>query len=431
VYVGVLTRSTTCNEVLLIELNVSFSSHTKGIHTIHVRPEGRSTITMDLQLAVLRNLPTPIVVLSPLHTTVFVNRALERIIGSPDYLQSIESQILGHSLTELGIRLLYNRTWEMVLDKLASAEGASSEGKEISENDKVHEADVLLENSHLNFEDRHFRILMSTIMIEEGMHYILSLERSAHIAKQLKPSDCDSRPPAAPDEAISVTPGDPIRDSVADSPRDIFGMKKAVFDSSDVMGFILTADEKFYLTNKKTREVLGDAMGGAEGCDGPTLRASMAIWDEKFTRQLDAAEYPGISLVRSKKPFNGHRYGFTQAITGDKLVMNMSGECLYDDDTGEFLGGLCWCHDVQEYSDFVSDQQNRLLRSHETICDLMPHLVWTTTPDGLVDWYSRRVSLIRGSLEVFSPYSLILVVRFHWLDTRRVPWRWISTCSTS
>jgi hypothetical protein len=73
--------------------------------------------------------------------------------------------------------------------------------------------------------------------------------------------------------------------------------------------------------------------------------------------------------------------------------MNVSGECLYDDDTGEFLGGICWCRDLQEYSDFLSEQQQRILESHETICNLMPHLVWTTTTDGDCDWFSQRVGI--------------------------------------
>jgi hypothetical protein len=79
-------------------------------------------------------------------------------------------------------------------------------------------------------------------------------------------------------------------------------------------------------------------------------------------------------------------------ITGDKVVMNVSGECLYDDDTGEFMGGICWCRDLQEYGDFLSEQQQRTLESHETICNLMPHLVWTTTTEGFCDWFSQRVS---------------------------------------
>jgi hypothetical protein len=47
-----------------------------------------------------------------------------------------------------------------------------------------------------------------------------------------------------------------------------------------------------------------------------------------------------MRLVRAKKPFTDYRCGFTHAVTGDKNVMNVSGECLYDD-TGELIGGMC------------------------------------------------------------------------------------------
>jgi hypothetical protein len=216
-----------------------------------------------------------------------------------------------------------------------------------------------------------------------------SFERSAHIEKKVIPHDEDQI--VLPDGEHSVTPNGVRHDVVVESRRDIHRIKKAVFDSSNIAAFILTVDEKFYLTNKKTRELLGDVMGGAEGCDGLSLRRKLEIWDEHFTRRLEPSEFPGLRLVRAKKPFTDYRCGFMHAITGDRVVMNVSGECLYDDDTGEFMGGICWCKDLQEYSDFLREQQQRTLESHETICNLMPHLVWTTTTEGVCDWFSQRV----------------------------------------
>ena len=143
-------------------------------------------------------------------------------------------------------------------------------------------------------------------------------------------------------------------------------IKKAVFESTDI-GFILSVDEKFYLTNKKTREVIGDVMGGAEGCDGLSLRARLKIWDENFTRGLEAKEFRGMRLVRARAPFKDYRCEFTHAVTGNEVMMKVSGECLYDDDSGEFMGGIFWCRDLQEYSD-LSEQEQRRLESHETIC---------------------------------------------------------------
>jgi hypothetical protein len=282
----------------------------------------------------------------------------------------------------------------VVLDKLVSAQTlvrSEGGGAQTRTENLVHEVEVALEAPHFRPEDRHFRVLISVLGADDGMHFMLSFERSAHFEKRLIPRE--GQEVRSIDGAHSAPPIiDTRRDSVIEAPRDISRIKKAVFDSSNVVAFILSADENFYLANKKTREILGDIVGGAEGCDGLSLRASLEIWDEHFTRRLDRDELPGMKLVRAKKALTDYRCGFVHAITRNKTVMTVNGECLYDDDTGEFLGGICWCRDLQEFSDFLREEQEQLLESHETICNLMPHLVWTTTPEGFVDWYSKRVS---------------------------------------
>lgn len=340
--------------------------------------------SMDLQLAVLRHLPTPVLVLSPQRKIIFANRAAERMLGSRDPLQSPGTGIVGSAPADMGINLLYNRLWDVVLDRLASVqEHVAAEGSECS----VHEVDAVVDNPATSYSNRHFRVLFSTLKAADGVHFILSFERSAHMEKGII-SDGDEATPSL--MAMLPTPGGVGRNAVGPV-QNILRVKKAVFDSHDVPGFILTVDEEFYLANIKAREVLGDVMGGAEGCDG-SVRTRLEIWDENFTRRLNQTEFPGMRLVRAKVPFTDYRCGFVHAVTGDKIVTYVDGECLYDDDTGEFLGGLCWCREVQEYSDFLVDQQQRRLRSHETICNLMPHLVWTTKTDGQADWFSERVS---------------------------------------
>jgi len=368
-----------------------------------VPPRNPRHSSADLQLAVLRHLPTPILVLSPKRTAVFANRAAGRVLGLPDPIQSHNGKIIDRSPAELGIKLLYNRSWDVVLDKLVSAHKlVIAEGESVSATPgtegPVHEADAVVSNTSLTYAEKHFRVLISALTADDGTHYVLSFERSAHIEKKLIPKEDHI---SSPDGCHSMMPsGVSVRhDLIVGGPRDIFRIKKAVFDSSNVPGFILSLDEKFYLTNKKTREILGDVMGGAEGCHGLSLRSRLEIWDEHFTRRLAPREFPGTRLVRARTPFTDYRCGFIHAATGDKIVMNVSGECLYDDDTSEFMGGICWCRDLQEYSDFLSEQQERRLESHETICNVMPHMVWTTTPDGMCDWYSERVCSISCSNE--------------------------------
>ncbi|KUJ15072.1 M4WV, histidine kinase-group IX protein [Mollisia scopiformis] len=344
---------------------------------------------IEFQLATLRNLPTPILVLSPLRVIIFANRGGQRVLGSTDPTRSPELGIAGKTPTELGIKLLYNRQWNVVLDKfLSEQKSARSEGKGINE-DAIHEVDAVVTNSHLNFEEKYYRILISAIDGKDGCQFVLSLEKSPHVEKKLIPRS--EEPLLRREEGIPAIPRDPVHDSPTVGSRDIARIKKAVFDSSDVPGFILSVDEKFYLTNKKAREVIGDVMGDDKGCtDGLALRELLEIWDETFTKRLDPTEFPGLKLVRNKQPFTDYRCGFTHAVTGERVFMSVNGECLYDDDTGEFMGGICWCKDLQEYSDFLCEQQRQRLESHETTCNLLPHLVWTTTRDGECDWFSER-----------------------------------------
>ncbi len=339
---------------------------------------------VDLQLEILRHLPTPIVALSPSRKAIFLNRAAGRVIGSLDTLQT-STNIPGQEPVELGIKLLHDLTWNVVLDELVEAQKyVISSGTDCP----VHEVDAVVSNTHLTSDERNFRILVSILTADDGNYFLLSFEQSAKTEKKVLSGREDQM---SSNDEHPVLPNRVRHDTVIDGGRDINRVKKAVFDSSNVMGFILTVDQKFYLANKKTREVLGDVMGEAEGCDGLSLREKIDIWDENFTRLLEPAEFPGMALVKARKPFTNYRYGFTHTKTGDRIVMNISGDCLYDDDTGEFMGGICWCRDLQKYSEFLSDQQQRTLESHETICNLMPHLVWTTTTCGSCDWFSQRV----------------------------------------
>ncbi|KAL2063854.1 hypothetical protein VTL71DRAFT_4348 [Oculimacula yallundae] len=356
---------------MLSEPNKSSEWRSAGCHS-----------SMDLQLAVLRHLPTPVLVLSPQHTTVFANRAAERILGSRDPIQSTGEGISGRVPSDLGIKLLYNREWNTVLARIAAAyDHSSMEGND----DPVHEIDAVLPTPDLSFAKKHFRILVSILTAESGKHFILSFERSPHMDRRVISPICDH----VSDVDTMEIPGR-TKQSEAKCWKDILNIKRAVFDSSNAPGFLLTADEQFYLSNKKAREVLGDMMGGFDGCNGSSLRAQLEVWDENFVNKLDATNFPCMKMVRTKTPFINTRYGFVHAVTGERLVVCVDGECLYDDETGEFLGGICWCKDLQLYDDFLSDQLQRRLESHETICNLMPHLVWTTTADGVCDWFSKR-----------------------------------------
>lgn len=317
--------------------------------------------SIDLQIAVLRSLPTPVVVLSPQRTAVYANRAAETILGRTVSAKSTDHGIVGLSPGELGVRLLYNRNWTITLDRVAGVqkEHKSSTGATIKNGgleDYIQgEADIVIRNPKLAFDEKHFRVSISALTADDGLHYILSFARHSYMG-------------AKPAEAGPASTGQQQRQ------HDINMLKRAVFNSYDRIGFILTADEQLYLTNAKAREVLGDVMGGPTGLGGSLLRRRLEIWNEDFTRRLEADEYPGMKIIKSRTPYSNYRCGFLHAITGERIVMRVNAECLYDDDTGEFLGGVCWCDELQEYTEAMLEARHKILESHETICDVMPHM---------------------------------------------------------
>jgi signal transduction histidine kinase len=167
-------------------------------------------------------------------------------------------------------------------------------------------------------------------------------------------------------------------------------MKSSIFNQSSIPTYLFSADETIYYPNEA-----GKALAGVLEEDnmlerGSVIMAGFEVWDEKYTRRLSFAEFPGIRLVRSRQSFKEQRYGFVYPHTGKRLRLDVSGDCLYDEATGEFLGGVVWCRDVTDYTEMIAQQQLEIERGFENKLDYMPNLSWTARPDGEPDYFSKR-----------------------------------------
>ncbi len=165
-------------------------------------------------------------------------------------------------------------------------DGVEELGHEHRSGDVVQEIDVVIERQGLKDEEKSFRVLITTLTADDGMHYVLSFERNRKpMQKKLIPPS--GEPVSLPDIGPSIWPDikpdiklDRVRsDSFVEIPSQISKLKTTVFDSCNVAGYITSADEKFYLTNKRFRELLGGMLGGAHGSDGSTVRAGMVLYD--------------------------------------------------------------------------------------------------------------------------------------------------------
>lgn len=167
-------------------------------------------------------------------------------------------------------------------------------------------------------------------------------------------------------------------------------MKDALLDNTKVPILAMWKDESLAIPNKAARKLFSPTADFTTIKDGFDLVSRWGVWDETFTTRLDPSEYPISVLVRSQKPFSGRRVGMIDPDTGRKIVMDCLGETLKDESTGEFLAGVLTCRDITAMTEQISEIREKDDQRFQLICDSMPQMIWTTTPDGMHDWFSER-----------------------------------------
>jgi PAS domain S-box-containing protein len=117
------------------------------------------------------------------------------------------------------------------------------------------------------------------------------------------------------------------------------------------------------------------------------------VWNEDFTTKLDATEYPISRLLRDETPFSGMLVGMKDR-DGNKIIFDNLGEAIRDNHTGQFLAGVVTARDVTKDINKFNQQISKIREEDEErfhqICDSMPQLVWTTTSDGMPDFFNRQ-----------------------------------------
>ncbi|KAK2601651.1 hypothetical protein QQS21_004802 [Conoideocrella luteorostrata] len=186
--------------------------------------------------------------------------------------------------------------------------------------------------------------------------------------------------------------GPPSTASYSSSPsllQKINLIKDALLDNTQMPILAMWKDGSVILPNKAARNLL-PVDGDLDSCaDGFDLMKQWGLWNEDFTQKLDIADYPMSILLRTESPFQSMRVGL---ITGDgrKTVLDILGEAIRDDSTGEFLAGVVTGRDVTTLSEEITQIKERDDERFKLICDTMPQLVWTATPEGHHDFFNTR-----------------------------------------
>ncbi|KAI5799045.1 hypothetical protein EDC01DRAFT_28541 [Geopyxis carbonaria] len=174
-------------------------------------------------------------------------------------------------------------------------------------------------------------------------------------------------------------------------------LKDALLDAMDLPVYAVWEDGSIAIQNRAGRDLSNPPNGPVDEAihanNNPPfnpvdLMSNFRAFTEDFKRELPHEEYPIFKLCQNKKSFSSEKVGMLSR-SGRKMVFQVDGKAVHDS-AGTFIAGLVWLRDVTEMQKKLTheEQQNEL--RFRTICDCMPQMIWTTTPEGDHDYFSQR-----------------------------------------
>ncbi|KAI1368348.1 hypothetical protein F5Y08DRAFT_282409 [Xylaria arbuscula] len=235
-----------------------------------------------------------------------------------------------------------------------------------------HIADSLPTISHSSFKSSHEKALTIPNLVLES-------PRAHNFDRCLSPP--------VPSPAVSVC-SEGLESNTPSPLQKVAIIKDALLDNSEMPILAMWKDGSAPVCNRSARELFGPSccVNSAGGYD---LLPSSDVWNEDFTRKLDPSEFPTAVLLQDQKPFSGQRIGLHHNATGEKVVYDVLGEILKDNEAG-IIGGVITCRDVTYMAQEITNIKKTEEERFKLICDTMPQMVWTATPDGMHDFFNKR-----------------------------------------
>lgn len=156
----------------------------------------------------------------------------------------------------------------------------------------------------------------------------------------------------------------------------------------DLPLFAMWKDESLAIPNKAATKLMHTDPDPTSN-EAYDVLSRFRVFDENFEVEMDPEDWPIVRLCRTQKSFKKWKVG-CQTAGGVQRIFEVSGEGIHDEKTGEFLAGIVALTDVTEYAEIIRTQKQEKEQQMELICNTMPQMIWTTTPDGDHDWFSRR-----------------------------------------
>jgi hypothetical protein len=197
--------------------------------------------------------------------------------------------------------------------------------------------------------------------------------------------------------SLSASPfppfGPPAKSGISSAPsslQKVIMMKDSLLDSTETPILAMWKDESLTIPNRAARRLFHPQADLTHVKDGFDLVTKWHVWDETFTTRLDPSEYPISVLIKTQVPFSSRKIGIYDPETDRKLTFDCLGEAIRDPATGEFLAGIVTCRDITSMTEQINEIKEKDEQRFQMICDSMPQMIWTTTPEGLHDWFSQR-----------------------------------------
>ncbi|KAI9687292.1 MAG: hypothetical protein M1822_002335 [Bathelium mastoideum] len=215
----------------------------------------------------------------------------------------------------------------------------------------------------------------------------------------LKSTPSANRPQSSPERHVlsarttSFPPqGPPSPSSLSSSPSLLQKanlLKDAILDSINMPAYAMWKDESLGMPNKA---LLNLQSGGAiqDSSNQREFLSRFRMWTDDFKRELSLDEFPIFQLCKNQKSFEGMKIGMKHPTTQARIIFDVGGEPVYDPVTGEFVGGIVVLKDITEYTKRIAAQIRENERQFEYIANMVPPMIWTTTPAGQHDWFSKR-----------------------------------------
>lgn len=199
-------------------------------------------------------------------------------------------------------------------------------------------------------------------------------------------------------------------------------LKEALLNSMNIPAYAMWKDESFGIPNKAAINLIYPWLEDGKWDSSEQARDFLShytLYYEDFSAEIPLEDFPILRLMREREAFEGYRVGMYSAKDGSSMLFDVCGEPLIDE-KGEFLGGLVLFYDVTGFAKTINRQQRQNDEQFEDICNMVPQMIWRTTPTGQHDYFSDRwydytgltpeESLGEGWINAFDPADIEIAV---------------------